>query len=907
MRQIPLSEIDQLALRTTLVFLANRLAERGTVDWALRLRDSDTVKRLAVLHLLEGPEGGKLTEPWKSAWRLIEESWNNPSIERDNSGVGSHRIQRRLRAGDRSGAVIDAIVAIVAPRLKVEPFSEFHQRYSPPAKRPKSVEAMFSAGLTSGRALDLGVLQLGEITEPWFLISLTTALSAAVDVGLDIARRLGWDERRPWRLGQLNRVHYVPAAERAGGENEPDQFVVGIAPSVKLLHAVVTRLLDVDLNAARGFMLRWKSSSSAVHQRLWAAMAKDPRVATADEVGTFLNSLDDERFWNLHRYPEIADLRARRFADLSPAERASVLARIRRLPPRAHWPRSTKREDVEHGRLFWAARELRRLELAGFALPDSDRTWLAGQVVQFTALAGMNRASEGFPSGAQARWVGAIPDEKYDAVKGAARLQALETALTSTRAAWDDDPADQARSWIRQEGNCLKLLTDFEATANGGSDAPHVWEQFGWTHSLQRGQAVPDRDRGQQHARVIVQLRKLSDDVLRESVGGIAHWFWSWRNEIVDIPAAFLLWMRLWRFATEAANAAAPPGSARDFDPNADGADKDRVKDLDSLNSPVGKLVEVFFAYCPNLTQHPQPFGPNGPLREMRDTIVATNGLAGLIARHRLIEGVGYFLNADRQWTEEHLLAPLRGETVEALALWRAIAHRTVSRDVMKVIGESLAERALDTRLDRETRQMLVFSLVLESLDALKHARAPAIAQARIQQTIRGLEDEVRAHGADTVRRFILDLSAPTEPNPSTPESLFREAAAPFLKDVWPLERSLVTPGVSRSFATLPAASGEAFVEAVAAVERFLVPFDCWSMFEYGLHEKDEDRPKLSQVDTRAKAEALLRLLDLTIGSSVGAIIPMDLSDALEQIRTVAPNLAESGVFRRLATAARRV
>lgn len=907
MRQIPLSEIDQLAFRMTLVFLANRLAECGTIDWALRLKDSDTVKRLAVLQLLEGPGGSKLTEPWKSAWRMIEESWNNPSIERDSSGIGHHRIQRRLRAGDRSGAVIDAILKIVAPRLKVEPFSEYHLRHSPPPKRPKSVEAIFSAVLTSGRALDLGGLRLGEIAEPWFLISLATALNAAVDVGLDIARRLGWDERRPWRLGQLKRVYYVPAAERAEGENEPDQFVEGIAPSVKLLHAVVTRLMDVDLDAARGFMLRWKSSSSAVYQRLWAAMAKDSRLASADELDTFLHALDDERFWNLHRYPEIAELRASRFVYLTPEERASELARIRALPPRAHWPQSTKREDVEHGRLFWAARELRRLELAGFTLPEGDKAWLAEQVVQFPELAGMTRASEGFPLGVIARWGGSAPDAKYDTLVGAARLRALETALTSSRAAWNDDPADQASAWIRQAGNCLKLLADFEATENGGADAPHVWEQFAWTHSPQHGQGVPDRNLDLQDTRVIVQLSKLPDDVLRQSVDSIANWFMNWRQEIVDIPAAFVLWMKLWQFASETANNAGPPDSSIKLDSSARVPDKNQATEIDTLSSPVGKLVEAFLAYCPNLTQDPRPFDQNGPPRAMRDTIIATRGIAGRIARHRLIRAIDYFLNADPQWAEQHLLAPLRDETAEALALWRAIAHRPVFGDVMKIIGDNLAERAVDTRLDRETRQMLVFSLVLESLYALKEARAPAVAHARIQQTIRGLEDEIRAHGADAVRRFVIDLSASIEPNPSTPESLFRSAAAPFLKDVWPLERSLVTPGVSRSFAALPVASGEAFVDAVAAVERFLVPFDCWSMFEYGLYSDGEDKPNLPQINNEEKAEAFLRLLDRTVGNSVGATIPMDLSDALEQIRTVAPNLADSEVFRRLATAARRV
>jgi hypothetical protein len=63
---------------------------------------------------------------------------------------------------------------------------------------------------------------------------------------------------------------------------------------------------------------------------------------------------------------------------------------------------------------------------------------------------------------------------------------------------------------------------------------------------------------------------------------------------------------------------------------------------------------------------------------------------------------------------------------------------------------------------------------------------------------------------------------------------------------------------------------------------------------------------KLAIINDEAKAKALLRLLYLTVGSSEGAVIPHDLTDALDQIRSVAPALVENPVFRRLSTATRR-
>jgi hypothetical protein len=69
---------------------------------------------------------------------------------------------------------------------------------------------------------------------------------------------------------------------------------------------------------------------------------------------------------------------------------------------------------------------------------------------------------------------------------------------------------------------------------------------------------------------------------------------------------------------------------------------------------------------------------------------------------------------------------------------------------------------------------------------------------------------------------------------------------------------------------------------------------------------EEGEAKKLAAINDEAKAKALLRLLDLTVGSSESAVIPYDLTDALDQIRSVAPHLVDSATYRRLSTAARR-
>jgi hypothetical protein len=911
-RRTDFTEQDRAVFRVTTAFLNQRLEERATIDWALRLRSDDTVKRLALLDRVDSLAGRKLNEPWRTAWRLIEESWDSPAVEDRNSTVAFH-IEHRIKAGDRSGALISALVELVAPRLEVKPFSDIDLQYRKLPKRPRSVEHLLLTSITSGKIIDPDECGLTALDETGFLAALANALDAVVMNGLDIARRLGWNDERPlWQLGQLHRVYFVPPAERPAGEHEPDEFHYGIAPSVKLLHATVSRLAALADAKAVDFARRWRATHSLVHRRLWAALSRNPRIARACEVSAFLLELDDRAFWNLHYYPEIAELRARRFAEISGSDRQAILARIRKCPPRSQWPKKVDTERVSNARLYWAVRELRRIEVAGSLLPSVDKAWLSSRIDQFPDLIQMVRVDEGFLGMPKAQFIPPNPDSRYDFLSGEERLKALEAALSSTRGGWDDDPAERASDWIRQQGNPTKILNDLESVVEGGKVFGRVWERFGWSHAptdtpADQAAGNQEREAKKERDRVLALLMKLPAATVREAIGGISHWLSAWAKQIFETPNALTIWMRIWPIAVQATNA--QETSEDNVDSNIVGpfSDDREPMDLDTLNCPAGKLIGVFLAGCPAIQGSQRPFDADGPLRTMRDTIILAPGRSGVIGKHRLIEHLPYFLYADPDWTRANLIPPLLDDTVEAPSLWRAVARQRLSFEVMNLLGEAMIKRAVDPQIGRETRQSLVFRIVVECLHALKDAREPAVPHARIQQMLRSLDDEVRAHGAEAIKRFVSEVAGEAGNNMPSPEVLLRSAAAPFLQQVWPQERSLSTPGVSRALADLPAASRGAFTEAVDAIQPFLVPFECWSMVDYGLFGNEDGEAKLENINTPKKAAAFLRLLDHTISSAETAVVPYDLSDALDQVNKVAPKLANGQIFRRLATAARRV
>ena len=139
------------------------------------------------------------------------------------------------------------------------------------------------------------------------------------------------------------------------------------------------------------------------------------------------------------------------------------------------------------------------------------------------------------------------------------------------------------------------------------------------------------------------------------AIEGISHWLGLWRDYVVEVPNWASIWCRAWDLAIEETNSMEVPE---------EGAD---LEDL-ALNTCVGKLVGVFLTGCPDLSRGPRPFDCDGDLRRIRSELVKACGLSGLIAKHRTIWHLDYFLRADEEWTRNHLIGPLCGDDERAVA-----------------------------------------------------------------------------------------------------------------------------------------------------------------------------------------------------------------------------------------------
>ncbi len=901
-----LPESERPSVRTAATFLKGRLSEQATINWALQLAPHRFVERQAIRHVLDPFGGEPIAEPWLSAWRLIEESWDG-WLSPDEIQMRPHALARRIEKMDRSSSLIAAILELVKPVIKVE----VARGRRSPALRAKEINDILSISLTSGPMLTPEQIRLDSIEQQPFLIELAHELDAAVTRGLTIADRQNWaHSKNLWRFGGMRRAYFLPKDERAVGENEPDEYGTGIAPSVKLLHAVVSRLRVLDIKSALGFVRRWHTTSRSIYTRLWAAFARDRELVSSTDVGDFLQTIDNHLFWSLPSYPEIAELRARRFVDLTASNQLAIARRIMKGPPRNHWPKTADRTQIPGWQIHLSAVELRRIEVAQAELPQQSARWLNDRRDQHPDLQQMSKVTDEFPAGSRVWSSEPNPDERYDQLQGESRLSDLEAALSLERRHWGDDPAVRAIDWMNLPGNAEKLLEDFENSANAGAYYSKVWAQFFSTHSPTNTQAASTPGAAESAhrttaARVVDLISHLPEQAVASAIADIAQWYWAWKGQIVGVPGFSATWLRLWPMVVAATNRNPTREPALSLGEVLQSPTPEESKDPGTLNTPAGQLVGAFLAALPNVVDTPRPFDESS-LREMRDQAVNAADRSGRIARYSMIEHLSWFLRADELWAKERLIAPLLDDSKDALELWHAVAHKTIFADVLGVIGDKVAERAIDERLGQKLRQSLTWSLVIERLHAFLAGRDPAVSSPRVQQVLRSVSESVRAHAAQAVWRFVADQSIPGSTEARSSEYLFSNASKPFLEHVWPQEYSLATPGVAQNFARLPASCGASFVQAVDSVERFLVPFKCWSLNDFRLRGEIDGEARLSMIDDPHKAEALLRVLDATIGSAEDAVVPIDLGEALEQIRDVDQKLTNTPTFRRLVTQTRR-
>ena len=856
-------ETGEAAVSTaTRGFLRTRMQDPEVLRWAARLNANEEGERRAVREAVRYAPVD-IPEPWRSAWRYVLQSWGQ---EEDNIEMSVFDLERQIGRGQDPHLLIGEIADLVAPRLRVPPD---YGRFRPQRRRrrpPTHVQHVLTLSFGSERLTTLGDLGLAGCDQASVFDDLVERLDGTLKQWLQVSDRLD----QAWLANWVSRVY--PADEDGGdGDNDPDQFREGFAPIARLYSEALARLAALDAVAARRRLETLDRHPWKLTRRLWATAARSPALVPVGEIKVWLTGLDDDQLWDVFDYPELAELRVTRFAELDEACRLAFEARVRKGPRLSLYSRQVSSERRRQAQRHAATMEMRRLAETEVGISAASQQWLAQRadvtgptdvlslythtyVPEDEGASAPTTMDPDLPENIERVLAGKTPAERHSDN----RLVALHLKTLLERLA--DDPEMKTRGYVI--GAMALALRD----RPGDADADERLEE--------------DR-------RFLDLVVGLSDDVLARAADGLAYWIGGIGSPLRDEEIFRTFWLRVWPLAAAATNRS----------PHSQERDPERLSS-NAFNSATGRMLSSFMDMLPRAQPGDRVFDDR-QLALMRERIRDADGEAGRQGLYRLLLALGYLDFVDPEGTARRLLDPLVGEDADP-APWDAVSRIGLLRDkALQRIAPTLIRRVYDERLSAGVRARLAERAMLPTVFALKQGEAAPIGLADIGQMLRLGGDQVRSTCASALRRVLED---------SQDAGAYQRFIKPLIVGAWPKDRSTLSSGMSDALAALPAAAREAFVECVADIEGLLTPFDAWSLSEYRLYARDDgaEERSLRYPTSSEEAQALLRLLDLTIGAEEGAIYPRELDVALQAIAAHSKPATRTAEFARLTALTRR-
>ena len=864
---------DRSTRELTWAFASGRLAEPELLEWAVALRSTDFVQR-QVLRDLYDREVGKLPDFVSAAWQWIIRSWDNPDAQDSYERL---LFRRRAKSGHLSIGDIETFVSGARPIIEVKSRDSIDRLYDLRRdQNPKSMHDLLHFSITSADTDVSEAIGLLNDLDDSALIQISLSLLAALVGMLFAAKEMGLvDGDADISLWQVRRAYFVPPDQHPPGGGEPDRHSRGFAPSSKLIHHALSRLSHRQPDFVQGVMGAIKAQEFGLCQRLWAALARDTKLVSGNEVAAFLSSLSHRDFWSAGSYPEYAELRAVRWNDAPSHSRTELEKRLRAGQPVSTMSRRLSTEQRASAKLHNAVAELSRIRSAGGELSKSTLRWLSNTNVPQSVQ--LEKATDGFNRGVIATWGRSSSSAKFSPPRTDRLLPALQKAIGDD--IWSDDGQSAADYVTNHASELIALLS---ADTKRPSRYAKIVDLLG--HRIRPSGKEVSADE-QELARAMARLiLSLSFDTIKLAANGLSEWLSSWSKHLRLKEDLAPTWLHVWDAAVESTNAEAPSDDI----------------ELRALNTPTGKMVSAFLDVCPTVNGEVDPFF-NTVLGEMRDRLLRANGSAKEDVMYRLLSELTYFYQASPDWTLRELVEPLSRSV--SPSDWLSFSHSPslpppqVIRPLAASIELAVADRESSDEIRASIMRIAILHVVQQKADDLD----PAFSDASLQQMLRLGGDSARIAAV----RALADVGEGEQINAAS--ELFDKVVEPFFLDAWPKETALVSKNLSKALVRLPAAYLGRYEEAVALVISYVSSFDCWSLWDFGLHESAEDETKkLGKLRSEGDALAFLSLLDKSVSGEDGAVIPHDIEQALQAIAAKSKRAEKDVRYQRLLTLARR-
>jgi hypothetical protein len=882
MRTVKLSDIDARIAQNTRAFALERLTDREFLEWARLLRSDQVAERAALRDLLDF-RIKDLGEPYASAWQYLFEFWDAPFAETSYDRL---LLKRDLKSRASQSETISLIVSSVRPWIRLESARKYEAFGHKRARHPKTIGDIFWISMEGGEPPTPDEIDLKNNEDRDFLFELALALNASLLSGLNQARRIGMiagdADATTWLV---HRVYFVPPNQYPEGGGEPDRYKKGFAPTTKLLFATVEQLARIDQKAALRAISSWDVDRWKLYKRLWAAAAREASLISASDVAEFLVKLDDREFWWTDAFPEFAELRALRWSSLPDLVRTRLERRLIKGEPPGRLIKRLGKDEALEAVTRRSAIELQRIKIAGGQLSDVADNWLHNALSAQAAQVPITGVTQGFNVGVRTVLEDTVSDPTFDDIPSSRLIEELARQLSDE--GWDSKSRAASDYIGRNPDLILDLLSDATYTAARAK----VWQALGYSFrpvdiNATRQKATPeDMSLVPTALKMCAVIATTEMKILDAALPGLTSWMSTWDRLLNGEDGYISAWLTLWPMAVVQTNNA----------PKIDTPLRDR-----SFSTPVGNLVDGFIRAIPNFKSGTLA---REPWSNVLVALADATGEAALQARYQLMRFFDYFWSTDRDWVKRHLLAPLLDAKASSIELWQAFAETEYlpAREVLEAVGPRMIEVAAGSELPADIRGALAQRSIFATIIDMRDDHPPTIPSDLIQQMLRIGGDDVRARALRAMKKYLKEPGGTPQP-PAERFSLIKE----LFENVWPKELTLSSPALSDALADFPAAAGQCFADAADLVLPYLTPFQCWSLWEYGILDRSENGNTIGGIHTPRDAVALLAILDKTVGSEEGAVIPNGLDRALRHISERNSRLENDVRYQRLLTLSRR-
>ena len=236
---------------------------------------------------------------------------------------------------------------------------------------------------------------------------------------------------------------------------------------------------------------------------------------------------------------------------------------------------------------------------------------------------------------------------------------------------------------------------------------------------------------------------------------------------------------------------------------------------MEALNAPVGKLFGLAMK-DPATKELKAGAGFPSHWTTLLDDLLT---LPGDLRRHALVMlgyQVTWLFTIDRNWTEGWMLRLVDDDGPDGDALWEGLlwAARLPPRSLYGLVKKALLERAIrDGSSDREDKTTIVAGFLLAGWGSTDDNGTPLILDDELRETLIHASDEFRRQLLWQLERWCAE-----------PEAPWRAKVGPFFERVWPKQRALHTPEMSRQLANFALVSGDLMPRVVASILPRLVP-----------------------------------------------------------------------------------